>query len=85
MADSVGERIKTLRLERGYTLRALAQRSGISQGTLSMIENGTRDGENLTARTIRRLAKALGTTTDYLVGMYKDETEQEEFLAAAVA
>lgn len=72
MTDSIGARIQALRRARAYTLRALAQRAGVSQGTLSMLEHGTRDGENLTAKTIRRLAQALETSADYLVGLSAD-------------
>ncbi|MEV8253374.1 XRE family transcriptional regulator [Rhodoglobus sp. NPDC076762] len=39
----LGDRLKALRLERGLTLRQLAELSGLSTGMLSQIENGTAD------------------------------------------
>lgn len=36
---SVGQRLRTLRLERGLSIRALAQQSGLNANTLSLIEN----------------------------------------------
>ncbi|MEN6409046.1 MAG: cupin domain-containing protein, partial [Anaerolineaceae bacterium] len=36
----VGHRLRNLRTQRGYSLRALAEHSGLNVNTLSMIENG---------------------------------------------
>jgi transcriptional regulator with XRE-family HTH domain len=58
---------------RGLTLRQLAERSGVASSTLSLVERGGRSGENLTVETIRKLAKALAVTTDYLCGMYEGD------------
>lgn len=77
----IGERIKRQRLERRLTQTELAERSGVRQSLISRLENGTRD--NPGADVLRRLARALGCTTDYLVGMYEEDTS--ELAAAAVA
>jgi transcriptional regulator with XRE-family HTH domain len=85
MNDSVGERLRRLRKEKGLSLRQLAKQAVVPQSTLSAVETGTRGGRNLTLDTGKRLAKALGVTLDYLAGMYEDEPEEEEPQDAAVA
>ena len=75
MNDPVGERIKTLRMRRNLTLRALASQAQVPQSTLSAVETGARAGRNLTLATSARLARALGVTVDYLAGMYGEEED----------
>lgn len=76
MAGAVGERIKKLRSSRKLTLRELAKLAEVPISTLSAIETGKRDGKNLTLETGRRLARALGTTLDYLSGVYEGEPSE---------
>lgn len=52
----IGRRVKALREDRGITLSALAQRSGLSKGLVSTLEDGR---GNPTISTIWRLAEAL--------------------------
>lgn len=61
---ALGERIKTRRLELGWTQDVLAQRAGISKGFLSDVENGKR---SIGADTLLDLARVLGLTLDYLM------------------
>src|SRR5215204_5417612 len=79
----LGERVKRLRTERGLTQTELADRAGVSQAIISRLEGKVR--HNVNADVLKALAKALGCTTDYLVGMHEDEAEDTEFLPAAVA
>lgn len=60
------ERLKELRIEKGLSLKALEQATGISNATLCRWENGTTDitGENLVI-----IAKYFGVSTDYLLGL----------------
>lgn len=60
----IGERIKTLRLERGLTQVQLGQRLDMTQPNLSAIERGAR---GVTVHQIVRIAKALGASTDELL------------------
>lgn len=53
----VGRRIRALRRERGFSLRALAERSGLNVNTLSMVENGK---TSPSVSTLQQLARALG-------------------------
>jgi transcriptional regulator with XRE-family HTH domain len=52
-----GEKIQSIRLEKGLTQARLAERAGIGQGALSNIEKGRRD---FTVSTLVRLCSALG-------------------------
>jgi transcriptional regulator with XRE-family HTH domain/predicted Fe-Mo cluster-binding NifX family protein len=52
----VGRRMKDLRTRRGYSLRALAERSGLNINTLSLIENGK---SSPSVSTLQQLAQAL--------------------------
>jgi transcriptional regulator with XRE-family HTH domain len=54
----------------------LAKRAKVSQPIISRLE--ARLQQNVNADVLKGLAKALGCTTDYLVGMYEDEHETVE-------
>ena len=77
----LGEKIQRLRTERGLTQQELADRAGVSQTIISRLESKAR--HNVNADVLKGLAKALGCTTDYLVGMHEDD--ESESLATAVA
>jgi transcriptional regulator with XRE-family HTH domain/sugar-specific transcriptional regulator TrmB len=49
--------LKEFREEAGITVRELSERSGVSEDTITKIENGHRKGRSMT---LRKLAKALG-------------------------
>ena len=57
--------LRAWRRHRGLTLDALAERTGVSKGYLSQIENGRKPG---TLDLFRRLALVLEVTIDDLVG-----------------
>src|SRR4051794_23751072 len=63
--DAVGPRLRTLREQRGTTLRALAAGTGISVSTLSRLESGQR---RPTLELLLPLARAYGVPLDELVG-----------------
>lgn len=77
---TIGDRLKRQRVRRGYSQTELARLSGVKQSLISRIENGSRD--NPSADVLRGLAKALGCTTDYLVGMYENEEDAKRSPAA---
>jgi len=64
MIDSVGRRIAELRVKKGMTQRDLANATGIGQALISRYEAG--HYKSLRLSTAVKLAKALGTTPDYL-------------------
>jgi transcriptional regulator with XRE-family HTH domain len=65
---TLGEKLKALREARGWSQQELARRSGVRQALLSELELGKK--EDTTGRNLRRLARALHVSVDYLVGMY---------------
>jgi transcriptional regulator with XRE-family HTH domain len=78
-----GERLAKAREKHGWTQQELADRAGIRYETINRIENGKHAEPRVYVAVA--LAKALGTTVDYLVGMYEDEAEDAELLPAAAA
>jgi transcriptional regulator with XRE-family HTH domain len=62
---TIGSRVRLLRKKQGLTQAALAQRVGITQGSLSLIENN--QTEMPAGETLAGLCQALRTTPDFLV------------------
>jgi transcriptional regulator with XRE-family HTH domain len=60
--ETIGERLKRLRLDRGFSQRELAA-PGVSYAYISRIEAGTRTPS---VKALRRLAAKLGVSADYL-------------------
>jgi len=65
---TVGDRIKAARTGRGLTVGALAERTGLSKGLISQVEN---DKTSPSLVTLERLAEGLGVPAAYL--LLKDE------------
>src|SRR6476646_9104092 len=77
--ETIGERLKRLRLERGLSQRELAA-PGVSYAYISRIEAGTRQPS---VKALRRLAAKLGVTADYLeTGSDLDPTDARELKLA---
>ena len=64
-------RLKELRIERGFTQIKMQMLTGIDQSDYSKIENGKR---YLSFEQCKKLAEALDTSMDYLAGL----TDQKE-------
>lgn len=62
----VGEKIKSLRLEKNYSITELSEKANVSKSYLSYIERGIQ--ENPSLQVLSRLAKNLDTTVEYLMG-----------------
>lgn len=60
-----GKNLRRLRESKGYSLRQLSIKSGVSYGQISRIEKGTRGTPK--PETIEKLAKGLGVSYDYLM------------------
>lgn len=67
---STGERIRERRKYRRWSLNKLAQLAGVSQGYLSDVENGKVASPS--ASVLIKLAAALETSVDYLLGRTDD-------------
>src|SRR6266446_4014761 len=73
--ETIGERLKRLRLDRGFSQRELAA-PGVSYAYISRIEAGTRQPS---VKALRRLAAKLGVSADYLeTGSDLDEVAVRE-------
>jgi transcriptional regulator with XRE-family HTH domain len=71
LAESLGERIKTLRTEQGMTLAELGDKANLSISYLSQIE---RDKTSPSLPTLETIAKSLNTGLRYLFDYNSDET-----------
>jgi len=65
MATSLGEKLKKLRLELGYSLDELAKRTESSKSYLWELEN--RDTRKPSAEKLAKIAEVLSVTTEYLL------------------
>jgi transcriptional regulator with XRE-family HTH domain len=68
--EIVGERVVLLRRRARLSQPALAGQAGMSVTTLNRVENGH---QSLYMEKLAALAVALGTSTDYLLGLSADE------------
>lgn len=64
------ERLRALREARGLRQAALARLAGVSPALISRMEDGSRP--RAAGPVLERLAVALGTSTDYLLGLTDD-------------
>ena len=70
----VGYRLREIRTERGLSIRALAERSGLNVNTLSMIENGK---TSPSVSTLQLVAAALNTP---MTAFFETETPEQEIV-----
>lgn len=71
-ARKLGQRIRDLRLTRGWTQEKLAERAGVHEKFLGAVERGER---NVTLRNISRIARGLGVPIGALFPTSEDHTE----------
>jgi transcriptional regulator with XRE-family HTH domain len=69
-STTVGQRIRRLREQRGWTQQELADKVGVRYETINRLENQHSEEPRLSVA--RHLAKVFGVTLDYLGGMYDD-------------
>ena len=81
--ENFGHRIMGLRERHGWTRRELAKRSGLHEQHLLKIEQGLR--KRLEADTIIRLARALGCSADYLLGLTREEETEADVAVSLTA
>jgi transcriptional regulator with XRE-family HTH domain len=67
MKSPVGERVRRVRRAQDLTQEKLAARAALSVLTISRLEKGT--AKAVYADTVADLARALGVSTDYLLGL----------------
>jgi transcriptional regulator with XRE-family HTH domain len=71
---SVGRRLKTLRKEKGLSIRSLATKSGVSANTLSLIE---RERSSPSVSTLQRLAQSLQVP---ITAFFEDFADQHQIV-----
>ena len=78
MATPMGERIRTLRKEKGFTLDRLAKAAGASKSYIWELEN--KAPPRPSAEKLSKIAEALDTTVDALLGtdVSADEMSPED-------
>ena len=64
--ENLGKRIARLRNQRSVSQYKLSQIAKVPQSSLSRLENGSKTG--LSSRSMARIADALNTSTDFLLG-----------------
>lgn len=79
----LGHRLRRIRRLKDFTQEELGRLAGVSAVTISRLESG--NAEHAYARTVRDLARALGVSADYLLGLSNDPGEVEVFDYKAVA
>lgn len=65
--NTIGSKIKKLRLEKDMTQEELARKADIPYATLLKIENDT--VKNPTINTLQKLAQALEVSVDFLINL----------------
>src|SRR5258706_2002322 len=78
MRRSLGEALRELRRRTRLSQAELAEASGVSRATISLIERG---GTRPTPLTLEQLARGLATDAD---GVVEDEARQQAFAALLV-
>jgi transcriptional regulator with XRE-family HTH domain len=79
---NLGERVHLLRRRVGWTQRELGEAAGINTNTIARIERS--DVKDPGGQMVARLARALGTTTDYLLGLSEESGVNSEILPTAL-
>lgn len=77
--ETIGSRVSSLREYRGWIQRELAERAGISVTFLSDVENDK--PKSVSADVLFRLARALGTSLDYLMTGGGPSVRQDETIS----
>ena len=67
----VGDNLRTLRNERNFSQEQLGKKIGVTRSMIALYESGERL-PSLSA--LIKLSRALGVTTDYLLGVSNDKT-----------
>jgi len=78
----LGQRIKQARERKGWSQRELARQAGVRHAIISELETGKKT--DTIGIILKRLARALGTSVDYLLGTFEDD-DQEDAEPAGVA
>ncbi|MBS4173361.1 helix-turn-helix transcriptional regulator [Bacillus sp. FJAT-49736] len=73
----IGDRIKALRISKGYSITKLAELAGVSKSYLSYIERDMRNNPSL--EFLCKIAKPLNTNIEFLLNA-ESSTEHNEYI-----
>jgi ribosome-binding protein aMBF1 (putative translation factor) len=68
-----GQRLKSIREQRGWSQSELAERAGVPYETIYRVERGTHQEPRVSIAA--KLARTLGVSLDVLAGLYEDERQ----------
>ena len=71
----LGERLKQARERHGWSQRELARQAGVRHALISELETGKKT-ETMSG-ILKRLARTLGISVDYLIGTFEEDAEDE--------
>lgn len=71
----LGRRLAQARERKGWTQQMLATHSRVGQNQISRLESGQKP--RLEVDTLERLCRALGCTSDYLLGLTDDDEAED--------
>lgn len=71
---SLGQKLKALRESHGWGQSECARQVGMDRATYIRLEQAKKP--RIEGETIIKLARALGCTSDYLLGLTADDTEE---------
>lgn len=78
--EVLGQRIKTLRKQKGYTREIFAEMLSVSTRFLASVESGE---AGVSISTLKKIALLLDTSSDYLIGI-KNETDENFYRQSAI-
>lgn len=78
MQKSMGEILRSLRLQNGLTQEEVGKIIGVQKAAIQKYEKG--NVENMKQESLKLLAAYYGVTTDYLLGIEKTDDNTEEYL-----
>lgn len=70
----LGDKIKKLRTKNQLTQKQLAEKLGLAQSTIGMIESGKRD---VSFEILIKIADLFNVSTDFLLGVDSDQIKEE--------
>ena len=75
MKESLGEKLRKLRMNAGLTQEKLASKLGVSASSIGMYEQGRR---KLDSETLPKICKELNTSSDYVLGLEEDRVRSKD-------
>jgi DNA-binding XRE family transcriptional regulator len=79
----LGQRIRQARERKGWSQRALARQAGVRHAIISELETGKKT--DTIGVILKRLARALGVSVDYLLETFEDDGQGDGELAGAAS